>query len=119
MGVITAEVVDTGEKRDTRGRRVSTVERRQEMLEGYRASGLTMAAFARRERIKYATFAGWVHKAQHGKLAKGPIKFAEVALPVARSEAANDQLEIRLADGTVVRGRQVGNLVALIRALRA
>lgn len=60
MGAITAEVVDTGEKRDARGRRVTPSERRLQVVDAFRASGLTMAAFARRERLKYATFAGWM-----------------------------------------------------------
>ncbi|WP_404424255.1 IS66 family insertion sequence element accessory protein TnpA [Nibricoccus sp. IMCC34717] len=116
MGAITAEVVDTGEKRDTSGRRVSNAERRREMVEAYRASGLTMAAFARRERINYATFAGWVAKAASGKLAKAPIHFAEVALPhVARGA---ERLEVRFADGTIVRGERVAEVAALVRALR-
>ena len=63
MGAITAEVVDTGEKRDLHGRRMTPVERRRQLVAAYRASGLTMAGFARRERINYATFAGWVAKA--------------------------------------------------------
>lgn len=39
-----------------------------------------MAAFARRERIKYATFAGWVAKAQRAAMKSPLIKFSEVAL---------------------------------------
>ncbi len=34
------------------------------MVQAFRASGMTMAAFARRERLNYATFAGWVAKAR-------------------------------------------------------
>ena len=48
MGAITAEVVDTGEKRDARGRRVTPAERRLQIVHAFRASGMTMAAFARR-----------------------------------------------------------------------
>jgi transposase-like protein len=118
MGAITAEVVDTGEKRDTRGRRVTPAERRLQMVAAYRASGATMAAFARRERINYATFAGWVAKATQQSGAKSPIRFAQVSLPLASSAAAVDPLEVRLADGTVLRGSRVGDLVALVRALR-
>jgi transposase-like protein len=119
MGVITTELVDTGEKRDTRGRRVTPAERRLQMVAAYRASGVTMAAFARRERINYATFAGWVAKATSPNSAKAPIKFAEVALPNTARAAALDPLEVRLADGTVLRGSRVSDLVALVRALRA
>ena len=79
-----------------------------------------MAAFARREKINYATFAGWVAKTQRTSLAKGPIKFAEVRLPSTGSHgaASGEQLEVRFPDGTVLRGRRVADLVALVRALR-
>ena len=120
MGAITAELVDTGEKRDARGRRVTPADRRLQMVQAYGESGMTMAAFARRERIKYATFAGWVAKAQSGAVAKRPIQFAEVRMPFAApSAAADDRLEIRLPDGTVLRGARVTEMVALVRALRA
>jgi transposase-like protein len=119
MGAITAELVDTGEKRDTRGRRVTPAERRLQLVAAYRASGVTMAAFARRERINYATFAGWVSKTTVQGSAKAPIKFTQVALPLATATTPTDPLEVRLADGTVLRGSHVSDLVALARALRA
>lgn len=78
-----------------------------------------MAAFARRERIKYATFAGWVAKAGRA-IAKRPIQFAEVRLPFPAPGAATDErLEVRLPDGTVLRGTRVTDVVAMVRALRA
>ncbi len=58
MKTITAEMVDTGEKRDGRGRRVLPRAQRLALIEAFRASGMSMAAFARRERINYTTFAG-------------------------------------------------------------
>ena len=119
MGAITAELVDTGEKCDTRGRRVTPAERRLQLVAAYRASGATMAAFARRERINYATFAGWVAKAASHGSAKTARKFAQVALPLASSDSATDPIEVRLADGTVLRGSRVSDLVALVRGLRA
>jgi transposase-like protein len=120
MGAITAEVVDTGEKRDARGRRVTPAQRRRQMVEAYRASGSTMAAFARRERLNYATFAGWVAKAQRTAVTNRPMQFAEVRMPFAASlPASDDQLEVRLADGVVLRGSRVNDLAALVRALRA
>jgi transposase-like protein len=120
MGAITAEVVDTGEKRDARGRRVTPAEQRLQMVQAYRASGVTMASFARRERIKYATFAGWVAKAGRTAVAKRPIQFAELRMPLpAPSAAMDDRLEVRLPDGTVLRGARVAEVVALVRALRA
>lgn len=118
MGAITAEVVDTGEKRDARGRRVTPTERRLQIVQAFRASGMTMAAFARRERINYATFAGWVAKAQRTTVAKRPIEFDELRMPFAAA-ASTDQLEVRLPDGTVLRGGRVADVVALVRALRS
>jgi hypothetical protein len=79
-----------------------------------------MAAFARREKIKYPTFANWVLKAAKHPVNRSAIDFAEVRLP--RMSPANDtianRLEVRLSDGTVVRGVQVEELVALVRALK-
>lgn len=116
MGAITAELVDGGEKRDRRGRRMTNAQRRAELVGEFGASGLTMAAFARREGINYATFAGWV-TAQRAVPAKIPIKFAEVRMPPAgpRDDAP---LEVRLPDGTMVRGGTVADLVTLLKALR-
>jgi hypothetical protein len=39
-----------------------------------------MAAFARRERINYATFSGWVAKAAREPRVHPPLMFAEHAL---------------------------------------
>jgi transposase-like protein len=55
----TTELVETGEKRDTLGRRHTPAERRAELLADYRQSGLTQSAFARREGIRYSTFCTW------------------------------------------------------------
>jgi hypothetical protein len=120
MGTIVAEVVDDGEKRDGRGRRLTAADRRAEVVRAYRASGLTMAAFARRERLKYPTFAAWVWKAAKQPARRGAIDFAEVRLPLMApsSEAAGDRLEVRLPDGTVVRGARVEEIAALVRALK-
>jgi transposase-like protein len=120
MGAITAEVVETGEKRDTRGRRVATEERRAKMVQAYHGTGLTMAEFARREGLKYATFAGWVAKASRLVPAKHAIKFAEVRVPFRSAPAVpSAPLEVRLADGTSIRGERVAEVAALVRALRS
>jgi transposase-like protein len=119
MSSTITDVVETGEKRDTRGRRMTPAERRRQMVETYRASGQTMAAFARRERINYATFAGWVAKAAREPGSPPPVKFAELALPFAPPPLPAEVLEVRLADGTAPRGSRVDALVALVRALRA
>ena len=45
------------------------------------------------------------------------MQFAQVQLPAAVPTAAS--LEVRLADGVVVRGDDVQKLAALVRALRS
>ena len=114
------ELVETGEKRDTRGRRVTPRERRTELVEGYRRSGLTMARFARQEGINYTTFAHWVAKVPRPAAGKAPIKFAGLRLPlsVPAPERAGEWLEVRLPDGTVLRGGRLADVVELVRALR-
>lgn len=120
MGSITAELVDTGEKRDQRGRRVTMAAHRAEVVAEYQRSGLTMAEFARRECIKYATFAGWVAKAQRSAGRPPLIKFSEIKLPVASRDTSTEaMMEVRLPDGTVLRAQRVADMVALVRALRS
>jgi len=110
------ELLDTGEKRDRRGRRISPAERRAEAVQAWRASGSTMAAFARREGLAYSTFAGWVLKAARKRpMVKRP-RFAEVQLGAMPATPA--PLEVRLPDGTLVRGANAAELAALVKALR-
>ena len=112
--------METGEKRDGRGRRISPRERRAEVVADYRQSGLTMAAYARREGLAYSTFAGWVIKStarSSGRAA--PVRFAEVRLPVPLAGSPALELEVRLLDGTIARGANATDLAALVRALRS
>ncbi len=91
-----------------------------QLVQGCRASGQTMAAFARRERINDVTSAGWVAEASRELGAHPALKFAELALPFAPPPALPAEVqEVRLADGTVLRGSCVADVVALVRALRA
>lgn len=59
-----ASLVETGEKRDRLGRRITPVARRAELVVAWRESGLTQADFARREGIIYSSFAAWVQAAR-------------------------------------------------------
>lgn len=117
MGVLETEVVDDGGKRDGRGRRITTAQRRVEALRDFRASGLTMAAFARREGLEYSTFAGWVARSgRRPRRAKAP-RFTEVRLGPAVLSGPAVPLEVRLPDGTLVRGTAT-EVAALVRALK-
>ena len=117
-----ASLVETGEKRDRLGRTIAPVARRAELVAGWRASGLTQAAFARREGVRDTTFVSWVQEEgrKPGRRTApgrppGRIDFAEVRWPGARAAG----LEVRLPDGTVLRGGNAADLATLVRALRA
>lgn len=126
----TTELVETGEKHDTLGRRRTPAERRAELLAAYRASGLTQSAFARREGIRYSTFCTWAQAereagrlpvAQAGRKGRRrvgapAVHFAEVRLPGIPTPVPG--LEVRLPDGTLLRGNSAVELAALVRALR-
>ena len=132
------ELIETGEKRDALGRRRTPPERRAELLAAYRRSGLTQRAFARGEGINYTTFCTWAQAERRGgrlpvapaggKKRRRPVAgeaarmaFREVQLspsaPVAPSGLAG--LEVRLADGTLLRGGSAAELAKLVRALKA
>lgn len=108
-----------GERRDSAGRRHYPRERKQQLIATFRESGLTAVAFAQREGISYTTFCHWMQRAGKSATRAGSastVRFAEVALPTSVSVGG---LEVRLADGTVVRGGSVEELAALVRALRS
>ena len=114
------EVIETWDKRDGRGRKLRQVERRADFVRSYQSSGLTMAGFARREGLKYSTFAGWVlRSAARGSARLAAVRFAEVRLPIPAASAPAPGLEVRLIDGTIARGTSAVELAALVRALKS
>jgi hypothetical protein len=123
----TTELIETGEKRDLLGRKLTPGERRAELLVAFKASGLTQAEFVRREGLRYSTFCTWAQReravgrlplAKPGRKQSSPtVRFIEAALPAAA--AAPGGLSVRLADGTELRGGSAKELAALMRALRA
>lgn len=125
MKTITAELLEDPAKRGEGGRRLTGRERIATLLAQYDASGLSMAAFARREGLKYPTFAGWVKKRAGQTAPTSPtaprsaspmaVRFAEVRLPPLGGEAAG--LSVTLPDGLVLRGNDPVTLAALTRAL--
>lgn len=115
MTTTTAELIETGDRRDELGRRIVPRARRDELVRAYLASGLTQAAFARREGLRYTTLAHWVQVAQRAAAKAPAVQFAEMRLPAAMPSG----LEVRLPDGTVLRGGSAAELAKLARALRA
>jgi transposase-like protein len=111
MGTITTELIEA--KRDERGRHITTTEEREALLKAYRESGLTQAAFARREGVMYVTFVSWVQAARRRE-SQTKAGFAEVTLP--RLGAAS--LEVQLLDGTLIGGNNAEEVAQLLRLIR-
>jgi len=114
---ITTELIETGAKRDGRGRRIATREEKDALVAEYRNSGLTQRAFAERSGIKFSTFTAWVQGrrlARRGGQRKA--RFAEV--PLMSAVPVMPGLVVQLPDGVIVRGTNAGELAALVRALR-
>lgn len=126
MEKLTTELVIEESKRDRRGRRLTAAARREELLRDYARSGLTQAEFARREGIKYPTFASWVQarrsatpEATSASKRAGPVRFAQVPMSALASREANEALSVTLPGGLVVRGSDAGLIAALVKALNA
>lgn len=127
MRAAETELIETGEQRDALGRRRTPLQRREELLAAYRQSGLTQKAFARREGITYTTFCSWAQtERRKGKLpvapagrkrrrmqGMAPVRFVEAALA-----PASAPLEVRLPDGTLLRGGSASELAKLVQALK-
>lgn len=112
----TTELVDDGGRRDRRGRVSWPKERREQLLAEYERSGLSQAAFARREGVRYPTFAHWVQESRRGASAeaRGVVpRFVEVDV----AAPGLSELSVVLPGGLIARGADAGALAALVRAL--
>jgi transposase-like protein len=112
MMTITTELVETGAKRDGRGRRIATTEEREALVSQYRESGLTQKAFALREGIKFSTFTAWVQGRRHAGKPGRKVRFAQLPM------MATAGLAVQLPDGVIVRGTSASEVAELVRALR-
>jgi hypothetical protein len=111
METIAAEVVETGAKKDRRGRRLAVRAEAQAAISAYERSGLTQLEFAKREGIKYFTFAGWL-KRYRPEAQKPAFAQVRVPRPTARSE-----LCVALPSGLIARGTDAAQLAELIKLL--
>jgi len=118
------EVVEQMQKRDHVGRRMTSGERRAQLLEAYEHSGMTQAQFARQHGIVYQTFASWVQSRRRLKPALSCARhFAQVQLAHAPRESnALDAgallLRARFADGLELCASDATALAALIKLIR-
>jgi len=116
MGTISAELVSTDEKRDSRGRKIAGDARREAVLAAYERCGVTQREFARMEGVNYHTLVEWlVRRRRERGPAKAPsVRFAELRMPAVRSAG----LEVCLPGGVIVRGHDAEQVAALVKALR-
>jgi hypothetical protein len=119
MGNISAELVESGEKRDSSGRKLTGEARRTVLLAAYDRSGLTQRAFCEREGLSYHTLVTWLVRRRReqqpavtAESGSGVVRFAQVRLP-----RVSGVLEIALPNGIVIRGADVGQAAALVKAL--
>jgi hypothetical protein len=113
MKMIAAEVMEDETKQAAGGRRLRKAEQIAEVVAGYEASGLSMAAYARREKLCYPTFAAWVKKSRSAPLVPR-MTFARVELP---GRPAAPGLSATLPNGVVLSGGDPMALAALVREL--
>lgn len=113
MTTITTELVDKDTKRDRQGRRITPAARRAELVADYRASGLTMEQFARREGINRLTLAKWACRLR-GKIGgeARPVRFAELKLPA--PSLPSWAFELTLPNGWVVRAADAAAVAQLL-----
>jgi transposase-like protein len=114
MKIIAAELIDTGEKKDARGRKLMKAQHRAALLAAYRESGLTQKAFAAREGVSYSTLTGWL-LAERRQAARPPT-FKEVTWP---ATSGPWPMEIALPNGLVIRAREsvaVAELIGLLKS---
>ena len=114
-------------KNDTRGRRIVSTQRWEEVLGAYPASGLTQEQYARREGVNYHTLVSRLGRARlksgskagaHGEHPQsGPLVsgFIEAILPSGVDKSA--ALEVVTPSGFIIRGADPEAVAALVRAL--
>jgi hypothetical protein len=121
MESIETEVCVESGKSDRQGRRIRGAAEWSSILDRYDQSGLTQAAFCRREGLKFGTLVSWLGRRckNGGALISSPPepKFHELSLS-SPPQSLSSSLEVSLPDGTVLRGSQASELAELIRLLR-
>ena len=108
-------MVDTGEKKDARGRKLVKAQQRAALLAAYHQSGLTQKEYAAREGVKYSTLTGWLFAERRRAVAKPP-RFQELRLPPS-PPPSNWAMELTLPNGVVIRAKEAMDVTQLVRLL--
>ena len=123
METFVTEVVDEQGVRDPRGRRITSQQRRAELLAQYKTGGMTQKAFAKRAGVNLHTFILWLADQKRGAAAGAmsatagaPVGFVELRTPALASPGMA-VMEVALRDGRVARGSDAGALASLVRQL--
>lgn len=106
-------------KRITRRQPRATAAQRLQMVEQFRRSGLTRAAFSRQHQVPLATLNWWLAKTKRASNLPAPFLFNEVILaPLAATPTNPWAMEVVTPSGLTVRCREALALQELSRLLR-
>jgi transposase-like protein len=105
--------------KDRRGRVLRTAEDRRELIERYKASGLSKAAFCRQHGLKLMTLYHWMNsgprRARQRRSARSRrVEFAQVEMPVSRPAP----IEIELPSRVCIRLRDASAVSDLVKFVR-
>jgi transposase-like protein len=105
---------------DAKGRVRTSKEQRRAILTEFERSGVSVTQFARRNGLKYSTFAAWVQRYRRPKRAtlKSPVRLLEAV--VTPTPLNSPSLHVQLPGGARLEFReasQVPLVAALVRAL--
>jgi len=106
-------------KGTTRQQHHGTAIERLQMVEQFRRSGLTRAAFSRQYGIPLATLGWWLAKAKRDSNLPAPVVFSEVMIPPLTSKPTFPwAMEIVCPSGIMIRYREALSGRDLARLLR-
>jgi transposase-like protein len=102
----------------TRQHRASAGQRLQ-MVEQFRRSGLSGAAFSRQYGVPLATLNWWLKKGNHASSLPVPVVFSEIKLAASETSPANAwAMEVVAASGLTIRCRDALAIRDLVRLMR-
>jgi transposase-like protein len=97
----------------------ATTAERLQMVEQFRRSGLSRAAFSRQHSIPLATLNWWLAKTKRAAKLPVPVVFSEVMLPPLPAATTGAwAMEILRPDGLMIRCREALCMKDLVRLLR-
>jgi transposase-like protein len=105
--------------RATRQQHHASAAERLQMVEQFRRSGLTRAAFSRQYGIPLATLSWWLARTKRDSNLPAPVVFSEVMLPLAPAATSSTwAMEVVRPDGLIIRCREAFCAKDLMRLLR-